>query len=153
MALTLGGQLKVIRRANPWLGALINPGFLKYLSEADRNNVRDKLLAEVRGEDSDVVFMPTLLSYFLNDDQVSIDRFSSVHDWRPEVAVNLYHGRNDQTVSYLNANSTLDTMRAGGATTTVTLTDCNVQPAGHKECVLPYWRFMLDQFARQAKDL
>jgi len=153
LALTLGEQLKVIRRANPLIGALINPGFLKYLSEADRNNVRDKLLAEVQGDDSDVVFMPTFLSYFLNDDQASIDRFSSVHDWRPEVDVKLFHGRDDQTVSYLNASSTLDTMRTRGATTAVSLTDCTAQPAGHKECVLPYWRFMLDQFARQAKDL
>jgi len=152
VAVTLGEQLKLIRRANPLLGALINPGFLKYLSDADRNNVRDKLLAEVQGKDSDVVFMPTFLSYFLNDDQASLDRFSSVHDWRPELAVNLYHGRDDTTVSYLNASSTLETMRARGATA-VTLTDCPAQPAGHKECVGPYWRFMLDQFARQAKDL
>ena len=152
VALTLGEQLKVIRRANPLIGALINPGFLKYLGQTDRNNVRDKLLAEVQGDDSDVVFSPTFLDYFLNDDEASLDRFSSVHDWRPDLAVNLYHGHDDQTVSYLNASSTLDTMRARGATT-VSLTDCTAQPAGHKECVLPYWRFMLNQFARQAKDL
>lgn len=153
VALTLGEQLKVIRRANPLLGALINPGFLKYLGQTDRNNVRDKLLAEVQGNDSDVVFLPTFLDYFLNDDEASLDRFSSVHDWRPEVAVSLYHGRDDRTVSYLNATNALDTMRARGATSTVNLTDCAVQPAGHKECVVPYWRFMLDQFARQVKNL
>ena len=153
VALTLGEQLKIVRRANPLIGALINPGFLKYLSEADRNNVRDKLLAEVQGDDSDVVFSPTFLSYFLNDDQASIDRFSSVHNWRPEIPVTLYHGRDDRSVSYLNSSSTLETMRAQGATATVSLTNCTVQPAGHRECVLPYWRFMLDQFARQAKDL
>jgi pimeloyl-ACP methyl ester carboxylesterase len=153
VALTLGEQLKVIRRANPLLGALINPGFLKYLGQTDRNNVRDKLLTEVQGNDSDVVFLPTFLDYFLNDDEASLDRFSSVHDWRPEVAVSLYHGRDDRTVSYLNATNALDTMRARGATSTVNLTDCAVQPAGHKECVVPYWRFMLDQFARQVKNL
>jgi hypothetical protein len=27
------------------------------------------------------------------------------------------------------------------------------QPAGHPECVLPYWRFMLETFAKVAKDL
>lgn len=153
VALTLGEQLKVVRRANPLLGALINPGFLKYLGQTDRNNIRDKLLAEVQGDDSDVVFLPTFLDYFLNDDEASLDRFSNVHDWRPEVAVNLYHGRDDQTVSYLNASNTLETMRTRGATSTVNLTDCAVQPAGHKECVLPYWRFMLEYFAKQAKDL
>lgn len=152
VALTLDEQLRVIRRANPLLGALINPGFLKYLGETDRNNVRDRLLAEVQGDDSDVVFQPTFLSYFLNDDQASLERFSNVHDWRPQIPVHLFHGKDDRTVSYLNASSTRDTMLARGASA-VSLTDCTAAPSGHKECVQPYWRFMLDQFAGRAKDL
>ena len=153
VGLTLDEQLKVIRKAYPVLGALLNPGFLKYLSDADRNNVRDALLAQVQGKDSDVVFMPTFLDYFMSDDRASLDNFSSVYDWRPDVPVSLFHGRDDQTVTYLNASSTLDAMRAKGAAAQVSLTDCTAQPAGHLECGLPYWRFMLDQFGRLAKDL
>ena len=49
--------------------------------------------------------------------------------------------------------STLQAMRAQGAGDRVTLTDCVAQPAGHSQCVLPYWRFVLERFGREAKDL
>ncbi len=153
VALTLDEELKLVRQANPLLGALLNPGFLKYLSEADRNNVRDQLLRQVLGADADVTFMPTVIDFYLADDRSSIENLSSVYDWRPEVPVYFFHGRDDRTVSYLNASSTLQAMQARGAGNLVSLTDCDAQPAGHQECVLPFWRFMLDNFANKARNL
>ncbi len=153
VGLTLDEDLKLVSQANPLLGALLNPGFLKYLSDADRHNVRDELFKQLLGADTDVVFMPTVVDNYLADDRSSIERLSNVDDWRPAVALNLFHGRDDRTVSYLNASTTLQAMRAQGAGNLVGLTDCAAQPAGHMECVVPYWQFMLATFAKAAKDL
>ena len=153
VGLTLDEQLKIVRSNNLLLGLLLNPGFLKYLSDADRNNVRDLLLAQVLGSDADVSFMPTVLDNYLADDRAAIESLSDVYDWRPEVPVTLFHGRDDQTVSYLNASSTLQAMQARGAGNRVTLTDCTAQPAGHLQCALPYLQLMLDQFGKLARDL
>jgi alpha-beta hydrolase superfamily lysophospholipase len=153
VGLTLDEQLKIVRQDYFPLGELLNPGFLRYLSDADRHNVRDSLLQQVLGSDADVVFMPTVLDNYLADDRSAIQTLSDVYEWRPEAPVDLFHGRADLTVSYLNASSTLQAMQARGAGNVVTLKDCTAQPAGHLQCVLPYWRFMLDQFAQVAKDL
>ena len=159
VGLTLDEQLKIVRSNNLLLGLLLDPGFLKYLSDADRNNVRDLLLAQVLGSDADVTFMPTALDNFLADDRAALASLSDVYDWRPEVPVTLFHGRDDQTVSYLNASSTLQAMQAmqamqaRGAGNRVTLTDCTAQPAGHLQCALPYLQLMLDQFGKLARDL
>ncbi len=153
VGLTLDEELKLVRDANPLIGALLNPGFLRFLSDTDRHNVRDQLLRLALGGDSDVTFMPTVIDNYFADDRSAIEILSNVNDWRPEVPVNFFHGRDDRTVSYLNASSTLQAMRGRGAGNLVSLTDCNAQPAGHAECVLPYWRFILDTFAKVAKDL
>ena len=80
-------------------------------------------------------------------------RILAIKDKYPVAPVHLFHGRDDLTVSYLNATSTLQAMQARGSGNLVSLTDCTAQPAGHSECVLPYWQFMLDTFAKVAKDL
>jgi pimeloyl-ACP methyl ester carboxylesterase len=152
VALTLDEELKLVRQAYPLLGALLYPGFLKYLGDADRATVRNQLLKQVLGSDADVAFMPTFIDFYLADDRSSIENLSNVYDWRPEVPVNLFHGRDDRTVSYLNASSTLQKMRDNG-TGLVSLTDCTAQPAGHQECVPQYWQFMLATFSKVAKDL
>ncbi len=153
VALTLDEELKLVRQAYPLLGALLYPGFLKYLSDADRATVRDQLLQQVLGADADVIFMPTVIDFYLADDRSSIESLSSVYDWRPGVPVHLFHGRDDRTVSYLNASTTLQKMRDNGAEGLVNVTDCTAQPAGHQECVPPYWQFMLDTFSKVVKDL
>ncbi|MBK7053088.1 MAG: prolyl oligopeptidase family serine peptidase [Rhodoferax sp.] len=153
VGLSLDEELKIVRRIDPLLGALLNPGLLKFLSDTDRHNVRDELLRQALGADSDVSFVPTVFDNYLADDRASIDRLSNVYDWLPDGVINFFHGRDDQTVSYLNATSTLQAMQTRGAGSRVSLTDCPAQPAGHSECVLPYWRFMLDTFARVVKDL
>ena len=149
---TMDQLLAILRRDYFPLGQLLNPGFLKYLSDADRQNARDLLLLLSLGADAEVVFMPTVIDNYLADDRSAIETFSDVFDWAPQIPVNLFHGRDDLTVPYLSASSTLQAMQARGADL-VTLTDCIAEPAGHSQCVLPYWRFVLDQFAKAAKDL
>jgi pimeloyl-ACP methyl ester carboxylesterase len=148
--------LAILRRDYAPLGQLLNPGLLRYLSDVDRRHARDLLMGLSLGLDAEVAFMPTVIDNYLVDDRAAIETYSDVFDWAPQVPVNLFHGRDDVTVPYLSASSTLQAMQARGAGDRVTLTDCAAkpgEPAGHKECVLPYWRFVLDQFARAASDL
>jgi hypothetical protein len=56
-------------------------------------------------------------------------------------------------VSYLNSTRTLQAMQARGAANLVSLADCKAEPAGHLECVQPFWQFMLTTFGKAAKDL
>lgn len=150
---TMDQLLAILRRDYFPLGQLLNPGFLKYLSDADRQNARDLLLLLSLGADAEVVFMPTVIDNYLADDRAAIETFSDVFDWAPQIPVDLFHGRDDLTVPYLSASSTLQAMQTRGAGDRVTLTDCVAEPAGHSQCVLPYWRFVLDQFAKAARDL
>jgi hypothetical protein len=150
---TMDQLLAILRRDYFPLGQLLNPGFLKYLSDADRQNARDLLLLLSLGADAEVVFMPTVIDNYLADDRAAIETFSDVFDWAPQIPVDLFHGREDLTVPYLSASSTLQAMQTRGAGDRVTLTDCVAEPAGHSQCVLPYWRFVLDQFAKAARDL
>lgn len=145
--------LAILRRDYAPLGQLLNPGFLKYLSDTDRRHARDLLMALSLGLDAEVTFTPTVIDNYLADDRSAIETFSDVFDWAPQIPVSLFHGRDDRTVPYLSASSTLQAMQSRGAAGRVTLTDCVAEPAGHKECVLPYWRFVLGQFAAAAKDL
>jgi len=153
VGLTLDEALKVVAQAYPLLGAFLQPGFLKYLSPADRNKVRDLLLQQLMGADADVTFMPNFIDHYMADDSAAIQTLSDVYDWRPEAPVNLFHGRDDRTVSYLNATSAWQAMQTRGAGNFVSLTDCTAQPAGHLECLQPYWQFLLETLTRLATDL
>ncbi|MEZ0308138.1 MAG: hypothetical protein ACAH21_09445, partial [Ramlibacter sp.] len=134
----------------------LNPGFLRFLSDEDRRHARDLLMGLSLGLDAEVTFMPTVIDNYLMDNRAAVESTSDVYDWAPQVPVSLFHGRDDRTVPYVSATSTLQAMQARGAGDRVTLTDCVPKPgnpAGHKECVLPYWRFVLDQFGGAARDL
>jgi pimeloyl-ACP methyl ester carboxylesterase len=153
VATTLDGLLAVVRRDYFPLDQLLSPGLLKFLSDADRLNLRRLLMGLMLGTDADVTFMPDVMDYYLADDRSALATFSDVYDWAPQVPVDLFHGRDDVTVPYQSASSTLQAMQKRGAGNLVTLTDCVAQPAGHPQCVLPYWRFVLDRFGKAAKDL
>jgi thioesterase domain-containing protein len=153
VALSLDQQLAKVKDANVLLGQLLSPGFLKLLGDSDRRRVRDLLLREVLGSDAEVTFLPTVIDSYLEDDRATLAAVASVYDWGPQVPVNLFHGREDSTVSYLNSSRALQAMQARGAANQVALTDCVAQPAGHSECILPYWRFVLADLARAARDL
>lgn len=153
---TMDQLLAIIRETYPLLGELLNPGLLRFLSDDDRRHARELLMALSLGLDAEVTFMPTVIDNYLADDRAAIESFSDVYDWAPQVPVSLFHGRDDRTVPYLSATSTLQAMQARGAGDRVTLTDCVPKPgdpAGHSQCVLPYWRFVLDEFGKVAQNL
>lgn len=154
VAATMDGLIDIMKREYFPLGQLLDPGFLRFLGDTDRRNARDILMTLLEvGEGAEVAFTPTVIDYFLNDNRLALDVVASVHDWSPQVPLDLFHGRDDRTVPYRSATSTLHQMRARGAGNRVTLTDCVAAPAGHKECVLPYWRFVLERFGAEARDL
>ncbi len=150
---TLDALLQRVREENALLGALINPGFLKLLGAGPRASVRNALLNELLGPGADVTFESTLIDRYLADDAAAINRDSNVYDWKPAVPTLLFHGRDDQTVTYRSASTTLQAMQARGAGSLVQLTDCAVHPAGHLECVPPFWKFVVAQLAGVARDL
>ncbi|MGE4238949.1 alpha/beta hydrolase family protein [Ramlibacter sp.] len=150
---TLDLQLAKVRDDNPLLAEILSPNVLKRLGDSDRRKVTALLLAQTLGTDAEVTFMTTAIDNYLSDDRAAIEAASNVFDWSPQAPLSLFHGRDDRTVTYLNSSLTLQVMRGRGAGDRVTLTDCVAQPAGHSECVLPYWRLVLDRFGRLAKDL
>ncbi len=151
---TLDEILKQIRDRNPLIGALITPGFLKHMGSGTREWVRSEIMKQMLGSDTDVVFDPAFLDNFLADDIAAMERLSNVHDWKPTVSMKLFHGRDDQLVSYRSSVATLQAMQARGTPGSVaSLTDCNAQPADHLGCVAPYWYFLLGQLTPLAKDL
>ena len=150
---TLDALLQRIRDENAVLGALVNPGFLRYLAVSARDAVRNALLADLLGNGADVAFQSTLIDNYLADNTAAIDAQSNVHDWKPVVATALFHGRDDQTVAYRSASSTLQATQARGAGALVSLADCQRIPAGHLDCVPPFWQFAVGQLAAVARDL
>jgi carboxypeptidase C (cathepsin A) len=117
-----------------------------------RDEVRRQIMSRLISGDADVSFQTDFLDNYLADDTSTIDRVSNVHDWKPALPVRMYHGRNDLTVTYKASTRTLQTMQANGSTM-ASLTDCPATPAGHLECVPPYFSFMLAQLAPVVKDL
>lgn len=144
---TLDGLIDLVREQQPLLGALINPGFLRYLGGSAQREVRRAVLRELLPDDADVVYDTRFLDSFFADDRLAIAQNSSVHDWRPQAPVAMFHGREDKTVPYTSSVRTLEAMRQQGAGGLVTLTDCRATPAGHIPCVPPFVAFMLERIA------
>ncbi|MBY0410915.1 MAG: lipase family protein, partial [Burkholderiaceae bacterium] len=150
---TMDGLIRLVRDEQPLLGALINPGFLSYLGGTTQREVRRLLVRALIPNDADVSYDTRFIDRFLADDVQTLARISSVYDWKPNVPVRLYHGRDDRTVPYASSENTVRAMRARGAADLVSLTDCRAQPAGHLQCVPPFITFMLGQLAPVAQDL
>lgn len=150
---TLDSLIDLVRQENNVVGALINPGFLRYLGGSAQREVRRALLKQLLPDDADTVIDPLFLDNFLSDNVAATARTSNVHDWRPQVPVHLYHGRDDRTVPYASSTRTLAAMQAQGAGELVSLTDCPAAPASHISCVPPFMNFMLGKLAPLAQDL
>lgn len=149
---TLDELLRRVRRENPALALLVEPGLLRFLGSSVRREVRDRLLEALLPDDADVVFQTEFIDRYLADDRKANERDANVHDWRPDAPVRLFHGRDDQTVPFVASQNALDAMHARGAPD-VTLQECVAEPAGHLPCVLPYWSYMLSQMALVVRDL
>ena len=152
VAATLDALLQRVKDENAFLGAFIDPGFLRYMPGAIRVEVRRALVRKLVPDDADVKFDSRFVDAFFEDDRDKIERQSNVHNWKPERRTRLFHGRGDQTVPYISATNTLQAMLARGAPD-VTLTDCDATPSGHLQCVPPYCAFMAAELAERARDL
>lgn len=151
---TMDGLVDLVRQEQPVIGALLNPGLLRYLGGSVQREVRRLLLRALIPGDADVAYDTRFIDHFLADDVRALDRASNVYDWKPGVPVRLYHGRDDRTVPYASSVSTVRAMQQRGAGDLVSLTECRAQPvAGHLQCVPPFITFMLGQFATVAQDL
>ena len=150
---TMDGLVDVVRQENKVVGALINPGFLRHLGGSAQREVRRALLKALLPNDADVVIDATFIDNFLSDDVANLNRLSNVHQWRPTLPVRFYHGKDDRTVPYASAASTVQAMQAQGAGDLVSLNDCPATPAGHLECVPSFLDFMLRQLGAQAQGL
>lgn len=150
---TLDGLLALARDENPIVGALLDPGLLRYLGHDLREWLRKELLKRLLPDDADVLLDTRFIDRYLADDRQAIARDSSVHDWRPAAPVRLFHGRDDRTVPYASARSTLETMRANGAGELVSLVDCSAQPSSHLGCVPEFLGLLVQQLGAAAQDL
>ncbi|WP_343051272.1 alpha/beta hydrolase family protein [Pseudaquabacterium terrae] len=149
---TMDAALAIVRQRSELLRWVAWPGVLKNLSTTTRTLLRDALVHEILPDDADVTLTTSFIDLYLADDTAALDALSNVHDWRPTWPVLLHHGRDDRTVAYSVATRTIATMRANGSTS-ASLTDCPVQPAGHLDCVVPYFSFLLSRAAGAARDL
>ncbi|WP_298210603.1 alpha/beta fold hydrolase [Acidovorax sp.] len=150
---TMDGLVDVVRNEQPVIGALLNPGLLRYLGPSVQREVYRLLLRALIPSDADVAYDTRFIDRFLADDTRYLDEVSSVYDWKPNLPVRLYHGRDDRTVPYASSVRTLRAMQDRGAGDLVSLTDCRAQPAGHLQCVPPFISFMLGQLAPVVRDL
>ncbi len=149
---TMDGLVRLVRDENKLLGAVINPGFLRYLGGSVQRELRRQLLKQLLPDDADVVIDAQFIDRFLADDVQAIAQDSSVYDWKPEAPLFLYHGRDDRTVPYGSSVSALNAMQARGANQ-VSLTDCPATPSSHIGCVPPFLNFMLGKVVPLARDL
>jgi hypothetical protein len=149
---TLDTLLQRVRDAVPALAPLLDPGVLRFLSDADRNRLRDELMKRLRPGDADVVFDHAMIDRYLADNTLALELLSNVHDWAPALPLRLFHGRDDETVPFAAAIATLQAMRARGAAD-VSLTECTAVPASHIGCVPEFLIFVLGEFTKQVRDL
>jgi fermentation-respiration switch protein FrsA (DUF1100 family) len=149
---TMDGLVDLVRKEQPVIGALINPGFLSHLGGSVQREVRLLLRALIPG-DADVAYDTRFIDRFLADDVRTLEAISNVSDWTPNAPVRMFHGQEDRTVPYASSVRTVRAMRERGAGDLVSLTDCRARPAGHMECVPPFITFMLGQLAPVAQDL
>ena len=152
---TMDNLLALVRERSTLLRLVAWPGVLRGLSPSTKAMLRELLLQEVIPPEADVVLTSTFIDLYLSDDTESLDALSNVHAWKPTFPVLMFHGRDDRTVGYDVATRTLSAQRTRGSTS-VSLTSCDAGtgvPAGHLECVLPYFRFMLAAAQGAARDL
>jgi pimeloyl-ACP methyl ester carboxylesterase len=144
-------QLRRVRQERPVVGALFHPAVLEILGTSLRREARRLLVRHLVPGNADVRLQTSFIDRHFEGDDEALERLSNVHDWKPEAPVSLFHGRDDRTVPHASAERTVQAMQARGATR-VSLTSCSATPSSHRNCVAPYWDFMLGQLAGLARD-
>jgi hypothetical protein len=151
---TLDRQLARVKDENFLLGALINPGFLRFLGNTVREEVRRAMLRLIIPDGTDVSFQSTFLDFFLADETGNIDRHCNVLDWKATVPMRLFHGRDDRTVTYQSSvNALRYSLAAGTSPTLVSLTDCTVSRPDHLPCTPEFFQRGVAYLQTLARDL
>ena len=99
------------------------------------------------------LFNPSFLASLRESDGHIINQkiaLNNIYDWKPISPTRFYHGPNDETVPYSNAQKALTKMRENGATD-VSLGDCPLNT--HVQCALPYVFDTLSFFNKYVEDL
>ncbi len=151
VGVTVSEQLQRISERAPVIGTLFRPTLLASMGRSLRREARRLLMRRLVPAHADVRLTTSFLDHHFDADHRTTERLSNVHDWKPEAPVSLFHGRDDRTVPHASAVHTLRAMQARGATQ-VSLTSCPAVPSSHRNCVVPFLDFMLEQFAALASD-
>ena len=149
--ITMDALLRGVRDKHPLVGALLDPAVVKLLGGTLRRELRRLLVRRIVPKDADVVLQTSFIDNHLSGDRAANARLSNVDDWTPAAPVRLFHGRDDRTVPHASALHTVQAMRERGAHG-VSLTSCTASPSNHRNCVAPYWDFMLTTLAGLARD-
>ena len=149
--ITMDALLRNVRDKHPLIGALADPQFSKLLGGSLRRELRRLLVRQMVPKDADVVLQTSFIDNHLAGERAVNARLSNVDDWTPQAPVSFFHGRDDRTVPHASALHTVQAMRARGAHG-VSLTTCMAAPSSHRNCVAPYWEFMLATLAGLARD-
>jgi dienelactone hydrolase len=149
--ITMDALFRTVRDKHPLLGALLDPALVKVLGGSLRRELRRVLVRQMVPKDADVVLQTSFIDNHLAGDRDANARLSNVDDWTPEAPLRLFHGRDDRTVPHAGALHTVQAMRARGALG-VSLTACVAAPSSHRNCVAPYWDFLLATLGGLARD-
>ncbi|MEZ5479934.1 MAG: alpha/beta fold hydrolase [Thiolinea sp.] len=135
------------------LDAFINErGFRQADSgEAAQRSIAELIPGHITPDDSDIIFDNRIFSAYISDGTRGVAAHN-VYDWKALAPVRLFHGRDDETVPFINATRARDAMQARGSND-VQLIECNTEPAGHSECVVPYGLYVIDYLSGIAQGL
>ncbi|CAA6819018.1 MAG: Serine aminopeptidase, S33 [uncultured Thiotrichaceae bacterium] len=125
------------------------------LRENTERSIADTLASFIGGQivpdDTDIKLDTRIFSYYIDDGANGVAA-ENVHDWKATAPVRLFHGRDDETVPFINAPIALAAMQAKNSND-VQVIECQKEESGHKECVPNYGLFMIDYFFGIAQGL
>ncbi len=149
--ITMNALLRRVREQHPVVGALLAPSIVQALGGTLQRELRRVLVRRMVPKDADVVLQTSFIDNHLSGDYAANARLSNVDDWTPQAPLSFFHGDDDRTVPHASALHTVRAMRERGAQA-VSLTSCAASPSSHRNCVAPYWDFLLATLARLARD-
>ncbi|MCB1621938.1 MAG: alpha/beta hydrolase [Thiothrix sp.] len=143
--------------AGPYdVGATLNALLaLRASGTAAQRSLADTLAAALMGqvipEDSDISFDNSIFSSYISHGAGGVAA-QNVHDWKALAPVRLFHGRDDETVPFINGTHARDAMQARSSAD-VQLIECEAEPADHAQCIVPYALYTLDYLGGLAQGL
>lgn len=99
---------------------------------------------QVTPDDTDIKYDNRIFSYYIDEGAGGVAA-ENVHNWKATAPVRLFHGRDDDTVPFINASLALTAMQAKDSTD-VQVIECQEEDSGHKECVPGYGVFTINYF-------